>query len=102
MWHNHPFSQRNKTSNIAMEVKFGVNWKEGLDNILKSWGRQYRVVFNIGGIRNTRPTMTHIELFYIKDVLIFLGKVLKILVQEFIFSKAAGCFKKNELNHSYF
>ena len=33
MWHNHPFSQRNKTSQIAVEVKFGGNGKEWLDKI---------------------------------------------------------------------
>ena len=43
MWHVHPFSQRNKTTKIAE----GQGWKqqkEGLDKILKRWGRQYRGV----------------------------------------------------------
>ena len=42
MWHDHPFSQRNKTSKIAG----GEGWKqqlEELDKILKRW------VVNIGG-----------------------------------------------------
>ena len=45
MWHNHPFSQRNKTSKIAVEVKVGDNGKERLDKILKSLGRQLSAVF---------------------------------------------------------
>ena len=43
MWHNHPFRQRNKTSEIEVEMKVGGNRKEGLGKILKRWGRQYRV-----------------------------------------------------------
>ena len=39
MWHNHPFSQTNKTSKIVVEVKVRGNGEEGLDNILKSWSR---------------------------------------------------------------
>ena len=38
MWHDAPFSPRNKTSKIEVEVKVGGNRKEGLDNIW--WGRQ--------------------------------------------------------------
>ena len=45
MWNGYPFSQRNKTSKIAVEVKVGGNGREGLDKILKSWGRQYTGVF---------------------------------------------------------
>ena len=45
MWYDHPFNQRNKTSKIAVEVKVGGNGKEGLDKILKKWGRQCRGVF---------------------------------------------------------
>ena len=41
-WHDHPFSQRNQTSKIVVEVKVGGNGKEGLDKILKRWGKQYR------------------------------------------------------------
>ena len=49
MWHDHPFSQRNKTSKIAVEVKVGSNGKDGFDKILKSWGRQYRgVIITLG------------------------------------------------------
>ena len=44
MWHDHPFSQRNKTSKIAVEVKVGGNRKKGLDKILKRCYRQYRGV----------------------------------------------------------
>ena len=47
MWHNQPFSQRNKTSKIAVDAKVGDNMKEGLDKILKRWDRQYRGVFII-------------------------------------------------------
>ena len=35
MWHDYPFSQRNKPSKIAVEVKVGGNGEEGLDKILK-------------------------------------------------------------------
>ena len=41
MRHDHPFSQRNKTSKIAVEVTVGGNRKEGLDKILKRCDRQY-------------------------------------------------------------
>ena len=47
------------------------------------------VFHNIRGIRNSLPTMTHKELFWKKDVLIFEEKSLKRLVKEFIFSKDA-------------
>ena len=50
MWHNHPFSQRNKTSKIAVEAKVGGNGKEGLNKILKRWVRQYRGVFITWGV----------------------------------------------------
>ena len=43
MWHDHPFSQRNKTPKIAGEVKVGVNGKEWLEKNFKRWGRQYCV-----------------------------------------------------------
>ena len=42
MWHNHPFSQRNKTSKIDVEVKVRGSGKEGLGKILKRRRRQYR------------------------------------------------------------
>ena len=42
MWQNHPFSQRNKTSKIAVEVKVGGSEKERLDKIFKKSSRQYR------------------------------------------------------------
>ena len=45
MWHDHPFSQRNKMSKMAVKVKVGGNGKEVLDKTLKTWGRQYRGVF---------------------------------------------------------
>ena len=45
---------------------------------------------NIAGIRSPHPTMTHKELFWKKDVLIFQEKSLKRLVKEIIFSKVAG------------
>ena len=45
MWHNHPFSQRKKTSKIAVEVKVGGNGNKGLDKIWKGWGREYWGVF---------------------------------------------------------
>ena len=41
MWHNDPFSQRNKTSKIAVEVNARGNGEKGLDKILKRWGGQY-------------------------------------------------------------
>ena len=41
MWPDHPFSQRNKISKIAGEMKVGGSGKEGFDKILKKWGRQY-------------------------------------------------------------
>ena len=44
--HDHSFSQRNKTSEIAVNVKVGGNEKEGLDKILG------RCVGNIGGFHN--------------------------------------------------
>ena len=43
MWHNHPFSQRNKTSKIAVEVKVGDNGKKGWTKFQKG------EVWNIGG-----------------------------------------------------
>ena len=45
MWHDHPFSQRNKTSKIAVEARVRGNREEGLDEILKRWGRDYWGVF---------------------------------------------------------
>ena len=45
---------------------------------------------NIRGIRSPLPHMTHKELFWKKDVLIFQEKSLKRLVKEIIFSKVAG------------
>ena len=36
MWHNHPFRQRHKTSKMAVEVKFGGDGEEGLNEIRKS------------------------------------------------------------------
>ena len=39
MWHDHPFSQRNKTSKIAVVVKVRGNRKEGLNKIFKMWDR---------------------------------------------------------------
>ena len=65
MWHGHPFSQRNKTSNIAG----GEGWKqqiEGLDKILKRCAVN---IGDIGSVRNPLPNMTHNELFWKKDVL---------------------------------
>ena len=53
MWHNHPLSQRNNTSKIAVEVKVGGNRKEGLDKILKRWDRQYRGFFITYGVLGT-------------------------------------------------
>ena len=41
MWKDHPFIQRNKTSKIAVKVKVEDNREEGLDKILKRWGREY-------------------------------------------------------------
>ena len=37
--------KQHKTSKIAVEVKVRGNGKEGLDNILERWGKQYRGVF---------------------------------------------------------
>ena len=45
MWHDHPFSQRNKTSKIAVEVKVEGDGEEGLDKVLKRYGREYRGLF---------------------------------------------------------
>ena len=49
MWHGHQFSQRNKISQIAEGGGGGgEGWKqqnEGLDKILKRWGRKYSGVF---------------------------------------------------------
>ena len=42
IWHDHPLSQRIKSSKIAVEVKVGDNREKWLDKILKRWGRQYR------------------------------------------------------------
>ena len=41
-WHDHTLNQRNKTSKIAVEMKVEGNGEDGLDKILKRWGRQYR------------------------------------------------------------
>ena len=41
MRHDHTFSQRIKTSNVAVEVKVGGNGEEGLEKILKSCGGKY-------------------------------------------------------------
>ena len=35
MWHDHPFSQRNNTSKIAVEMKVGINGKEALEKNFK-------------------------------------------------------------------
>ena len=71
MWHAHSFSQRKKTSKRVVEMKVGGNREEGLDKILKRWGRQYGGgLHNKGGVRNPLPTISHKELFWKKDVLI--------------------------------
>ena len=36
MCHDHPFSQRNSTSKIAVEVMVGANRKKGSDEIFKN------------------------------------------------------------------
>ena len=46
MWHNHLFSQRNKTSKIA--VGGGEGWRQqerGVGQNFKKWNRQSRGVF---------------------------------------------------------
>ena len=49
MWHDHPSSQRNKTSKIAVgEGRKQHSNIEGFDKILKKW------VVNIGGVLITR------------------------------------------------
>ena len=49
MWHDHPFSQRNRSIEGTVEVGFGgdrgVGGGGGLDKIWKRKGRQYREVF---------------------------------------------------------
>ena len=91
MWHNHSFIQRKKTSKIALEVKLGGKGEEELDKILK---RQcvgnIGGLYNIEGVRNLLPTMTHKELFWKKDVLIVQEKSMKRLVKDFIFCKFVG------------
>ena len=62
MWHDHQFSQKNKTSKIAVEVKVGGNRKERLQKVHKDWIGNIGVLHNIGGVRNSLSTMTHIEL----------------------------------------
>ena len=96
MWHGHPFSQRNKTSEITGEWSLEAT-DRGVGQNFKKGGRH-----NIGCVRNPLPTMTHKELFWKKDVLIVLEKSLKWLVKEFIFRLEACCFTNSELNHSYF
>ena len=57
MLHNHTFSQRNKATEKAVEVKAGGK-KEGVgENFLKRGGRKYRRVFIKQGVRNPLPTM---------------------------------------------
>ena len=57
MWNDIPFSQRNKTSKILVEVKVGDNGKDRFNKMLKSWGRA------TGAVRNPLPTITHTGLF---------------------------------------
>ena len=45
MRHDHPFSQRKKTSKIAVEVRVGGNGEEELEKILIIWDREYWGVF---------------------------------------------------------
>ena len=95
MWHDHPFSQRNKTLKIAVEVKVGCEGEEGLDKNLKSLGWQYKGgwgwgLHNIGGVRNPLPTISHKELFWKKVVLMVKGKCLELIVEELILIKVAG------------
>ena len=53
MWHDNLFSQKTKTSKIAVEIKVGGNGEERLDKIYKRWGRQYRWVFIKYGLLRT-------------------------------------------------
>ena len=72
----------------------GEGWKQrekGLGRNFKKVGQAIQgSLHNIRGVRNPLQTMTHKELFWKKDVLIFQEKSFKRLVKEFIFSKAAG------------
>ena len=45
MWHDHSFSQRNKTSKIAVEVEVGGNGEEGLEKGFKKVGWFWRSLF---------------------------------------------------------
>ena len=63
MWHNHPLSQRNKTVEIAVEVRVESDKQGEVGQNLKKGGRQYRWVFLKEGVRR-RPTgsMTSLHL----------------------------------------
>ena len=51
MWHNHPFSQRNKTTERAVGVGVGGNMEErGLGKIWKREVGNIGVFYKIGGI----------------------------------------------------
>ena len=51
MWHDHPFSQRNKTTERALGLWVGGNRKGGWTQFKKG-GRQYRWdLHEIGGVR---------------------------------------------------
>ena len=45
MWHDHPFSERNKTLKKSELVNVEGGGEEGLDKILKRWAREYSGVF---------------------------------------------------------
>ena len=47
MWHDHPFSQRNGTTERRVGVGVGGDIEVGgwVDKIWKRWGQQYKGVF---------------------------------------------------------
>ena len=64
MWRDHPFSQRNKTTQWAVRNGIGGNREEGWGEGGEGWtkfekegGRQYRGVFIKQGVRTPLPPM---------------------------------------------
>ena len=99
----HNIIKRNNTSNVArspiqskkQDIKNrsgGEGWRQQERGVGQNLLGQAikRGLYNIEGVRNPLPTMTHKELFWKKDVLIVQKKSLKSYLKDFHFSKVAG------------
>ena len=91
MWHDHPFSQRNKTLKRAVGLNIGGDGGGGLDKIWKKGEYAINgVCIKYGGGEEPSVSSEHKRAVLIKGCSDSLEISLKILEKEFIFSKVAG------------